>query len=273
MPEDNAGDTTWIPESHLLFPLGSLSTQTVLINGHGRDEIEAFVVRPAGESRRPGVVVVHDLLGYDSPTIASAVRFASLGYDTVCPNLFWREAPGAGPVEASNIARLNGGVPDERAIGDLAGALSYLRSLPTSRGRIGIVGFGAGAREAVLAACRLDFDAAVDCYGEFVVGSPPDGMFPFQTTSLIGELPKLRAPLLGVFGKEDEYPSGAHVAELDEILCEEDKPHEFHTYDRAAHAFMSPDHASYRVAAANDAWERIATFFDRHLGGDTRPPE
>jgi hypothetical protein len=43
--------------------------------------------------------------------------------------------------------------------------------------------------------------------------------------------------------------------------------HEFHRYDDAGHAFFSPDRPSYRVAAANDGWERIAAFYTTHLGG------
>jgi hypothetical protein len=38
-------------------------------------------------------------------------------------------------------------------------------------------------------------------------------------------LPRLRAPLLGLFGKEDSNPSPEHVAELDEILTADNKPH------------------------------------------------
>jgi carboxymethylenebutenolidase len=73
--------------------------------------------------------------------------------------------------------------------------------------------------------------------------------------------------LLGLFGKEDSYPSPEQVAELDEILTANDKPHEFHSYDDAGHAFFAVERPSYRVAAANDGWERIEAFFNTHLGG------
>ena len=36
-------------------------------------------------------------------------------------------------------------------------------------------------------------------------------------------------------------------------------------YDDAGHAFFSVDRPSYRVAAANDGWERVEAFFGRHL--------
>ena len=40
-----------------------------------------------------------------------------------------------------------------------------------------------------------------------------------------------------------------------------DKSFEVHRYDDAGHGFFSVDRPGYRVAAANDGWERIATFF------------
>jgi carboxymethylenebutenolidase len=248
--------------------LRSLRAETVLIQGFGGDEIEAYLARPEGDGSRAGVVVVHPTFGYTEATIESVLTLARLGYDTICPNLFWREAPGAASGDASAMARLDGGVPDERVIGDLAGARSYLRRFPDANGKVAIIGFGAGARGAVLAACNVDFDAAVDCYGQFIVGPQPEGSFPFQTSSISAHLPELRAPLLGLFGKQDTNPDQAQVAELAEILDEEEKGYEFHSYDDAGHGFMYLDHPSYRVSAADDAWGRIAAFLTLHLGTD-----
>ena len=85
-------------------------------------------------------------------------------------------------------------------------------------------------------------------------------------TSLRDRLPNLRAPLLGLFGNDDKYPAPAEVDELDKVLTELGKEHEFHRYDGAGHAFFSVDRPSYRVEAAVDGYQRIRTFFDRHLG-------
>jgi carboxymethylenebutenolidase len=244
----------------------TLCAETIRITGHNDDEIEAYTARPAGGGPRAGVVVIHHMPGFDRATKEIVRRFAELGYDAICPNLYWREAPGAAPDDAAATARAQGGVPDERLVGDVGGAAAHLRSLPTSNGKVGVIGYCSGGRQSVLAACSLDLDAAVDCYGAFVVGTPPEG-FPLQVTNLVDRLPHLRAPLLGLFGNEDSHPGPEQVDELDQILTAHDKPHEFHRYDGAGHAFFAVDRPSYRVAAANDGWERIATFFDTHLGG------
>ncbi len=209
-------------------------------------------------------MVIHHLPGYDRGTKEIVRRFAELDYDAICPNLYWRQAPGAAPDDAAATARAQGGISDQQLIDDVASAAAYLRSLATSTGKVGLIGYCSGGRQSVLAACNVDLDAAVDCYGAFVVGAPPED-YPIKVTNLVDQLPNLRAPLLGLFGKEDSYPSPDQVAELDEILTELDKPHEFHSYDDAGHAFFAVDRPSYRVAAANDGWARIAAFYGTHL--------
>jgi carboxymethylenebutenolidase len=244
----------------------NLIAQTIEIPGHGGDQIEAYLARPLEESIRGGVVVIHHMPGYDRSSKEIVRRFAELGYDAIMPNLYWREAPGAAPDDAAATARAKGGVPDERLIGDVGGAAEHLRSLESSNGKVGVIGYCSGGRQSVLAACNLDLDAAVDCYGAFVVGEPPEG-FPLQVKNLVDQLPNLRAPLLGLFGNEDQYPTPEQVDELEEILKANGKSYEFQRYDGAGHAFFSPDRPSYRVDAANDGWERIESFYGKHLGG------
>lgn len=242
----------------------ALSATTIRISGADGDEIEAYLARPEGEAHRGGVVEIHHLPGYDRATKEMVRRLAELGYDAICPNLFHREAPGAAPDDAAAAARARGGISDEQLIGDVAGAAAHLRSLRTSNGRVGVIGHCSGGRQSVLAACNLDLDAAVDCYGAYVTGTPP-GDYVIRVTNLVEQLPQLRCPLLGLFGNEDARPSPEHVDELEQILEDNDKTYEFHRYDDAGHAFFAVDRPSYRVAAANDGWERIEQFFGSYL--------
>jgi carboxymethylenebutenolidase len=245
----------------------SMIAETIAIAGHGGDEIEAYTASPSTDASRGGVVVIHHLPGYDRATKEITRRFAELGYDAICPNLYVREAPGAAPDDAAATARAQGGVPDERLLGDVRGAAEHLRALPHSNGRVGVIGYCSGGRQSVLAACNLELDAAVDCYGAFVVGTPPPG-FPLPITGFPEQIPSLSCPVLGLFGKEDSHPSPDDVDELERLLKEAGKTYEFHRYEDAGHAFFSVDRPSYRVAAALDGWERIEAFFGTYLGGN-----
>jgi carboxymethylenebutenolidase len=243
--------------------IDAMSTRTVFTTGHDKTRIETYVARPEGNGPRGGVVVIHHMPGYDRATKEMTRRFAELGYDAACPNLYWREAPGASPDDAAAAARANGAIPDDRVVGDAAGVIAWLRALPTSNGKVGVIGYCSGARQGVLVACRVDVDAVVDCYGAVVTGTTAPGRP--QRPNLVPLLPDLRAPLLGLFGNEDAHPTRADVDELEQILVANHKQHEIHRYDDAGHAFFATDRPTYRVAAANDGWAAVDAFFGRYL--------
>jgi carboxymethylenebutenolidase len=236
-----------------------------MLAGHQGDEIQAYLAQPHGDESRGGVVVIHHLPGYDRATKEIVRRFATMGYDAICPNLYWREAPGAEPDDAAATARAQGGISDAQCIGDVAASAAYLRELPSSNGKVGVIGYCSGGRQTVLVACNVDVDAAVDCYGAFVTGTPPEG-YALKVTNLVDQLPGVRCPVMGLFGNEDAHPSPAEVDEFEEIMKANGKPYEFHRYDNAGHAFFAVDRPSYRVEAALDGWERISAFYGKYLG-------
>ncbi len=242
----------------------AMMAETISITGHGGERIEAYQARPLGSGPYGGVVVIHHMPGYDAETKEIARTFAVNGYNAICPNLYTREAPGASPDDAAAAARAKGGVPDERLVGDVGAAVEYLRSLPNSNGKAATIGYCSGGRQSFLAACSLQLDAAVDCYGAFVVGTPPEGM-PLKVGPIVHLAPNLSCPLLGLFGDDDQYPSPDQVAELDKALTEAGKPHEFHSYSGAGHAFFSVNRPAYRPEAAMDGWAKIWDFFGRYL--------
>jgi len=243
----------------------AMTAKTISITGSGGDEIEAYLAMPDdGASSRGSVVVIHHMPGYDSSTKEIVRKFAAHGYAALMPNLYYREAPGASPDDAAATARANGGVPDTRLVGDVAGAADYLRGLAGSNGKVGVIGYCSGGRQSFLAACSLELDAAVDCYGACIVNAPPEG-FPLKVSPLVGLAGDLSCPLLGLFGADDKYPTPDETAELSKVLDELGKPHEFHTYEGAGHAFFSVDRTAYRPEAATDGWQKIWDFYGRYL--------
>src|SRR6266700_3228078 len=242
----------------------ALVAETATIIGAGGDEIGAYLARPQGRESFGGVVVIHHMPGYDSATKEITRKFAAYGYAALMPNLYHRDAPGASPDDAAAAGRAKGGVPDARLVGDVGGAAAYLRALDGSNGKVGVIGYCSGGRQSFLAACSLQLDAAVDCYGACIVNAPPEGM-PLKVQPIVGLSKDLSCPLLGLFGADDKYPAPEETAELSKVLDGLGKEHEFHTYDGAGHAFFSVNRAAYRVEAANDGWDKIWAFYGRHL--------
>ncbi|TYB42167.1 dienelactone hydrolase family protein [Actinomadura chibensis] len=237
---------------------------TVTTTGHGGAELEAYLARPLSDVPRGGVVVIHHMPGYDTGTKEFVRTFAAHGYAAICPNLYSREGAGVSPDDQAAAARAKGGVPDDQLVGDVAGAAAHLNSLDHANGKVGVIGHCSGGRQAFLAACSLDLDAAVDCYGAFVVNDPPSDS-PTTARSIVGKAPDLSCPLLGLFGEDDRNPAPDEVAALDAELTRLGKEHEFHTYPGAGHAFFAVERTAFRPEAAKDGWAKIFAFYGRHL--------
>jgi carboxymethylenebutenolidase len=242
----------------------ALFAETVLLRGHRGDQIDAYLARPVGVASCPGVVVIHHMPGWDGPTKEIVRRFAHHGYAAISPNLHFREGK-ATPEENSASVRAAGGMPDDRTMGDVQGAIDYLRALPYLNGRVGVIGYCSGGRQSYLAACTLrGLDAAIDCYGGGVVAKPEE-LTPRQPVAPIELTDELQCPLLGLFGVEDTRPSPEDTARTEQALQKFGKTYEFHTYPNAGHAFFAVDRPQYRQAAAIDGWHKVFAFYGKHL--------
>jgi carboxymethylenebutenolidase len=246
------------------MPYEALIGETVYMRGHHGDQIDAYLARPLGAGPYPGVVIIHHMPGWDGPTKEIARRFAHHGYAAISPNLHFREGR-ATPEENSASIRAAGGMPDDRTMGDVQGAIDHLRALPSLNGKVGVIGYCSGGRQSYLAACTLrGLDAAVDCYGGGVVAKPEE-LTPRQPVAPIDYTKDLRIPLLGLFGVEDTRPSPADTRVTEDALKKHGKTYEFHTYENAGHAFFAVDRPNYRQAAAVDGWKKIFDFYGRYL--------
>ena len=131
---------------------------------------------------------------------------------------------------------------------------------------MGTIGYCSGGRHSFLAACSLVLDAAVDCYGAFVVAAPPEGS-PLKAGPVAHLAEHLSCPLLGLFGAEDQNPSPQETAELETILSAHHKTFEFHTFEGAGHAFFATNRPNYRPEVAGQGWIEVWDFFGRYLSG------
>jgi carboxymethylenebutenolidase len=139
--------------------------ETVHLRGHNNDMIDAYLARPLGSGPYPGVVVIHHMPGWDEAHKEIGRRFAHHGYVTIVPNLQFREGKATAEENSASV-RAAGGMPDDRTMGDVQAAIDYLRTLPYLSGKVGVIGYCSGGRQAYLAACTLrGIDAVIVCYG------------------------------------------------------------------------------------------------------------
>jgi len=241
-----------------------LLAETVTMAGANGDLINSYFARPLGAGPFPSMVLAHHMPGWDQWYREATLKFALHRYVTITPNLYFRNGHGT-PEDVAAKVRAEGGIPDEQAVSDLAGAMHYLRSLPYINGKVGIFGTCSGGRHAYLAACRVPgFDAIVDCWGGRVVMSPDQlsEKFPVAPIDYTKDLP---CPVLGIFGNEDANPTPEHVDQLEAELKKYDKDYEFHRYDGAGHGFFYDHRPNYRQAQAVDGWQKVFAFLEKNL--------
>jgi carboxymethylenebutenolidase len=243
----------------------ALSAQEITFAGHAGDTCEGYTAVPRGDAATAGIVVIHHMPGWDEWSVETTRRLAHHGYNAICPNLYSRNGPGS-PDDVAARVRAAGGVPDAQVMGDVAGAIAWLRTQPGSNGRVGVIGFCSGGRHTFLAACTVPgIDAAVDCWGGNVVVDDKSQLTPMRPVAPIDYTAKLACPLLGIFGNDDKNPTPAAVDRLEEELKRFGKAYEFHRYDGAGHGFFAYTREGYRHQQATDGWDKVWTFLKRHL--------
>ena len=238
--------------------------ETITMSSANGDSINAYLARPLGTGPFPAMVLAHHMPGWDAWYREITFKFALHGYITISPNLFFRAGHGT-PEDIAAKVRADGGVPDDQVVGDLAGAMKYVRALKDVKGKVGIFGTCSGGRHAFLAACRAPgFDALVDCWGGNVV-MRPDQLSPKTPVAPIDYTKDLSCPILGLFGNDDTTPSPEQVNQHEAELKKYGKNYEFHRYDGAGHGFFYYHRPMYRQEQAVDGWTKVFAFLEKNL--------
>ena len=237
--------------------------ESVVINGCDQDPIHVYYARPMGPGPYPGIVLIPHMPGWDEWCRETSRRFAEHGYSVACPNIYERFGHGY-PDEVSMRVREQGGCPDRTVMGDVQASLSFLRSQPNANKKVGVIGMCSGGRHAFLAACQMDFDAAVDCWGGGVIQKEEE-LSPARPKAPIDFAADLKCPLLGIFGNEDRMPTPDQVDEHERVLKELGKDYTFYRYDGAGHGFWYYHNQMYRQQQAMDSLEKVFDFFEANL--------
>src|SRR5580704_13662538 len=241
-----------------------ITSEVITYPGGNGDQIHAYVTRPTGGGSRPGIVAVHHLPGWDEFYREFSDRLARHGYTVICPDLYDRFGHGT-PDDVAAKVRSEGGVADDSVVADCAAALGWLNARPASNGKVGIIGTCSGGRQALLDASRVPgFDAVADLWGGGVIAAQEE-LSPARPVAVIDYTADLSAPLLGLFGNDDRYPSPDQVNQHEAELKRHGKDYEFHRYDGASHGFFYYQAPMYRPEAAMDGWAKVFEFFGRHL--------
>jgi len=70
-------------------------------------------------------------------------------------------------------------------------------------------------------------------------------------------------PIIGSYPDKDFTTKAAQ--ELEVSLTKYNVPHDIKIYDNTQHSFYSQQRTPFEVDASKDAWQRMLSFFEKHL--------
>ena len=234
-----------------LFTTGSFAADGKSVSYKSGDEtVQAMLYTPSGKGPFPAIIVIHEWWGLNDWVKEQASKLADQGYEALAIDLY-RGKVATTPDMAHEIMR---GVPEDRAKRDLHAAFEFLQSQPSvKKNRIGAIGWCMGGGYSLDVALQEPTLAAdVINYGHLATDT--------------AALKKINAPILGLFGGQDQGIPPADVKKFGETLDKMGKKIEIKIYDDAGHAFENPNNKTgYRADDAADAWKRTLDFLSANL--------
>ncbi len=225
-----------------------LHTEYVQYSGETGD-VRAYLARPKGEEKLPGVIVIHENRGLQ-PHIEDVNRrvalegFLALAVDALSP---LGGTPKDNVDEARSLMRKLDG---EATVKNYVAAVAYLKTHSHSTGKVGCMGFCWGGGMAnQMAVNSPDLLAAVPFYGRQAAAE---------------DVPKIKAALLCHYAGQDARIN-AGIPAFEEALKKASVEYKIHIYEGVGHAFHNDTGSRYNKEAAELAFERTIAFFKEKL--------
>jgi len=217
----------------------------------------AYLAAPKS-GKGPGIVVIQEIFGVNAVMRGITDDLAAKGYAALCPDLFWRLKPGINITDKTEAewklaVGYFGRFDADKGAQDLKATLAALRKHPACSGKVGAVGYCLGGKLAYLMATRTDVDCSVGYYGVGI-------------QDMLSEAKNIKKPLLlHIAGKDEFVPPPAQAAVKAGLKSNPNVS--IYDYPQCNHAFARVGGQHYDKSAADQANQRSAEFFKRHLGG------
>jgi carboxymethylenebutenolidase len=217
-------------------------------DGHG--EGRGYLVKPnSGQEKYPAVLVVHENRGLNPYIEDVARRLAKQGYLAFAPDALY--SLGGYPGNDDDGKEMQRSMDRGKIEQDFIASARYLKTQDASNGKLGVVGFCFGGYITNMLAATLPgtVNAAVPFYG-----TPAND-------NIVGNI---RGPLMLQFAELDQRVNATWPA-YEALLRKNGVDYQAFVYPGVNHGFHNDSTARYDSDAAELAWSRTLSFFDKHL--------
>jgi len=220
-----------------------------------------YFARPAGVKNPPIVLVAMEVFGLHEYIKDVTRRLAKLGAFAVAPDYYYRAGTDLTKItEIPKLMPIVNAKPDSELLSDLDATAAWAKSQGGDGNRLGIIGFCRGGRAVwEYGAHSSQLKAGVAFYGSLI--DPPNPLWPKSPMQLVADM---KAPVLGLYGAEDQGIPPAQVEQMKAALAAANKPAEFHIFLGAPHGFHADYRPSYRKEQAEQAWSEMQAWFKKH---------
>jgi carboxymethylenebutenolidase len=201
----------------------------------------------------PAVIMIHENKGLNDNIKNMANLLAKEGYVVLAVDLFNGEVT-TNQTRASELSQSIRDNPDA-AITNLKSAVKYLASLTyVNPDKIASLGWCFGGQQSLQLALNSEdhpLAATVIYYGRLV--TEPE------------TLSKIKWPILGIFGDQDQSIPVSSVEQFEKALTENGIINEIYIYKGVGHAFANPSGENYAPNETKGAWQKTLVFLNKYL--------
>ncbi len=195
-------------------------------------------------SSNVGVVLVHEIFGFDDYIRSVASQLAQAGFWAAAVDLY----RGRYAASLDEAFRIRASLKEPEVMDALHSGFELLRERIAGKAKVGSMGFCMGGGFALLGACNFPMDFCVDYYGLIEDAEQIKGV---------------KGPIQIILASEDERITPWAYQHLLPTATKYKKRVDVHLYPNSQHAFHRPNWEGHNAEAAKDAWSKTLSFLSQ----------
>ncbi|MBC7914798.1 MAG: dienelactone hydrolase family protein [Pyrinomonadaceae bacterium] len=193
----------------------------------GSRTLHSFVTYPEVSKKVPVILVIHENKGLNDWARSVTDQLAEAGYIAIAPDFLSGMGPDGGKTSdiktTDDATKAIYALQPDQITADLNSVYDYAKKIPSSNGKVVVLGFcWGGAQSFRYAVNQPGLEAAFVFYGTGITN--------------VAEAAKIKAPVYGFYGGNDQRITSA-VPEVEKVMTAADKKYDYVIYEAAGHGF------------------------------------